>query len=379
MNLAPVTKTQDDLDTTEALEALRSNHEEGDEAETTPADSAPRTRPRAVPLPRAADPNVPLSIFGGVPEGVTHWRMRRRMLGGGWEPLVWSEPGAIAAGQVWPLSELKEEIVRARWGAGRYQPQWCKPTGGGGMHVLRGGREVDILPEAPAAPAAPAALAPSTSFGPEVDRTLQMMRMITTEADAKMSSVLQFAAALAGRNNNGFGAAELELIMRNNREATAAAVTAAVAPLQAELATMRAELDQEDEDEPGIVGAAAAAAASTGLLKGKGAWVQAANFAAGNPELVKAALPIVAETFAKIASIFSPKQERPRAQPIAPMPIAPMYEAPRVPPPPPPPPAPNPPPVYATAPTIPTATAEDHGNTLAPAPSSPPPGAPLPP
>jgi len=313
MNLAAVPGDTDEIDTGDLALSLQDEGEAGADAQATHGPTGPaKPRPRAVPAPRPVDPSVPMSNFGGVPEGVTHWRMRRQQLGGGWEALSHAEPGAIAAVRVWPLAELKEEAIRERWGAGRYQVQWVRPTAGGGSNVLRGGQLVEILPETPPASATPVhAAALSSSLGPEVDRTLQMMRMIAGEADAKMSSVLQFAAALAGRQNNGFGAAELELIMRNNREATAAAVAAAVAPLQAELASMRAELDGEDDDEPGIVGAAAGAAASSGLLRGKGAWVQAANFAAGNPELVKAALPIVADTLSKIAAIFTPAKPRP--------------------------------------------------------------------
>ncbi len=350
MNLAPVLDDADELDSGPGMTVPRASNEGADDGATkAPAKSLPR----AVPVARTPDPTVPVSNFGGVPENATHWRVRRRVLGGGWEHLSHAEHGSIAAVSVWPLSELSEELLQARWGAGRYEVQWVKPMPGGGSRVLRGGRQIDILPPPP--PPSPQPSTPGVTFGPEVDRTLQMMRMITTEADAKMSSVLQFAAALAGRQNNGFGAAELELIMRNNREA----VAAAVAPIQAELASLRRELDAEESDDEGtgLAGAAASAAASAGMLKGKGAWVQAANFAAGNPELVKAALPIVADTLGKIASIFLPKEapkERPRAVPqvqAAPPPPPPVVAP--APPPPPPPPvvaAPPAPPVVAAPP-----------------------------
>jgi hypothetical protein len=78
---------------------------------------------------------------------------------------------------------------------------------------------------------------------------------------------------------------------------------------------MRAELDAEEDDEsPGVLEAGASAAA--GLLKGKGALVQAANFAAGNPELVKAVLPMVLETASRIAAMFATPKERPRGVPV---------------------------------------------------------------
>ena len=317
MNLAAV-ETRDELAPGDVPSVMRAADGPGAEPGATfPPESVPRRRPRGVPIPRPVDPSVPLSPFGGIPEGVTHWRIRRRMLGGGWEALSHAEPGSIESVSVWPLAELSSATVQARWGGGRYQAQWVKPTAGGGSQVLRGGREVDIA--APTVEAPPAVQAPAaSSMGPDFDRTMQLMRLISSEANDKTMAVMQFAAAMANARGGGApSAAEAELAAIRQREAVTAAVTAAVAPLRAELAAVRAELDtdQGEDEGPGVLEAGAGAASS--LLKGKGALVQAANFAASNPELVKAVLPMVLETASKIAALFATPKERPRGVPVA--------------------------------------------------------------
>ncbi len=304
------------------------DNDEGEAVAVAAQPQRPRARRPAEVLDAA--PVRALSQFGGVPHGATHWGIRRQLPTLEWETLGHARPGAITKDREWPNAELSEEEVQRRWGPGVYEIQWVVPGPRGTRRVQRGGRTVEILPVATvAAPSVtePAAVAATIFNGPMGDALslMQLFEKMKLDGVASMVQMMQIQAQAGGARGGGFGAAELELVMRNNREATAAAVQAAVAPLQAELATIRRELDSAGEDEGSPVAAAAASAVGT-FVKGKGGWAQAANFAAANPELAKVALAGVVELAGKVASALTPKPappapapaQLPRAMPPAP-------------------------------------------------------------
>ncbi len=287
---------------------------------------AAKRRPRASPA--ETDSPIAESIFGVVPKSVHDWRILKRSLHGDFVRMSWAAPGATLKIDTFPLDDLNEETIRTRWGAGTYRVEWRRPDN----RVLRGGKTVEILDPVRDVPSAALEHAPSSSvFGPEVDRTFAMMQLIDQQSTAKMSQVMQFAAALAtangGGNGGGLTADRLELILAKQAENTAKIVAAAIAPIAAEMATLRRELDEgEDDDEGGA--ASAIAAAVPQFIKGKGGFAQFANFMAGNPELVKVGLPIAAEALGKVAAIFTPPPPpRPRAVPIVPDPYQPPPQA----------------------------------------------------
>ncbi len=123
------------------------------------------------------------------------------------------------------------------------------------------------------------------------------------------------------RQHAPLGAAELELILRNQQETTMAAVRAAVAPIQAEIATLRAAQAEDDGEGVGS-GVAAAAGAAGALFKGRGVLPQVLRFAADQPELtgkaldvIPVALPVVTSALGSLADVlrsFLKKPEAPR-------------------------------------------------------------------
>lgn len=272
-----------------------------------------RTRPRAVAVPVSAsdmqasphahtDPPV-VTAFGSVPRNSTHWTMRKRDISGALVALEWAPEGERVARREWPLSSLSEEEIERRWGSGSYEIGWVKPTEAGGFKHIRGGREFTIKP-APLPQAAPAVAPPPPTPPTELEKAFQVMRLINQESDSKVSGMVQLAALLGGaRSGGGLGSAELTLILQQQNEAAERRMLAALAPINAELARRREEDEEEDdEDEGGLTGAMAAAAAP--LIKGKGKWAAMANFAAANPDLVKEALPVVAQAVGALADMF---------------------------------------------------------------------------
>lgn len=291
-----------------------------------------KSRPRAQ---REEEPvTVPLSPFGAVPADATYWAAHKAGLGGTWDTLSWGAPGDTVELREWPLADLSEETVRERWGAGIYKIQWLKATPRGGRKSITYGRPVTLRPVDPVAPPAVRAAAVAASpMGDAFALATQIMGMIEQNAEAKVQGYATMAQLIAGQNRGGgLGAAELQLILQNQATATKDLVMAAIAPLQQELRDLRSA---RDEDEPSGLPVAEAAAAAAPLIKGKGGWAAAINFAAANPKIVEVGLPVVAEMFGKLAGIFTPAPvpapapappapaPRPRAMPeVAPAPAA---------------------------------------------------------
>lgn len=271
----------------------------------------PRARAAAVSAEAAG---LPVSRFGAVPEGVTHWRARRRNLSGNWDACGHVPPGAIVEERDFPLAELSEKTIADRWGPGVYEVSWVRFLENGGRNALRGTCELRIVDAAPA-PAEPAAAtpAPASPFGESFTLAMQIMQMIDSQSQAKLDAQVQMAQLFAGQKTGGLGAAELQLILQSNAAATEKAIAAAVAPLHARIEALSDDDDDDDDDGPGIADAARAAAP---LIKGKGTLASVLNFASANPKIVEAGLPIVANAFSALASLVA------TAKPSTPPPAA---------------------------------------------------------
>lgn len=285
-----------DADVQAGLAGVSDGDVDGEQAGVTAGES-PKTRPRARAKARALpvpDP-VPLTIdpLRGHPPAATHWAAKKRNHLGEWEVLMWSPEGTQLALREWPISELSESSLYDRWGAGDFKIQWVKPTANNGRQYLQPGREVRILPRvAPVAP--PAEVAASIFAGP-VGEAFNLMQMFEKMQDAKQArdmattaQMMQMMQAMGGggQQRGGLGAAELELIMRNSREATLEAVRASVEPLKAEIAAMKSE----DEGGGGLIAGAAEAAGP--MFTGKAWYSQAMRLAAAKPELAEKAIEV---------------------------------------------------------------------------------------
>lgn len=245
----------------------------------------PPPRPRA----RRADPDdrAP-SPLGLIPAGVGWWGISKRNDLGVWESQGWAAPGAGVESREWPLAELTEATIRARWGAGHFEPHWIRVTPNGGRRVLRGAREIRILPlPVEASPAPPPPVAAGSPLGEAFALARELRAMVKDESDTTLNGLATMAQMFAGRQQQGLGAAELELILQRviaaSSAATSAAIAAAVAPLQKQIAELT-----EDDATP-IADAARAAAP---LLRGRGPVTSALNFLAANPDLAKSGVEL---------------------------------------------------------------------------------------
>lgn len=293
--------------------------EERDEGEAMPeappppvATTAPRARPRAVAEPIDA----PLSPFGALPHGVTHWGLRRKTMGGDWEPLSWAEPGGKVAAREWPVSELSTDTIQERWGAGVFEVQWIKLAPRGGRNVLRGGRQVEILREV-AAPAAAAAPGRPASVFDQMGDAMKLMAMIEERGDQSFLKIAKFAEIFGNRAPTGPSFEEIRSLLRDEREhaakATAEAVRAAVEPLQKQIAELAEEEDDGDDD-GGLVGAAAQGAKP--LFRGRKWWQVLGNYATENPQVIEKVAPVALGAINNVTSALAAAMAPPR-RPVA--------------------------------------------------------------
>jgi hypothetical protein len=328
-------------------ESVDERDEDDDDGETAAVDVPKPRRPRARPVSAEAA-GLPVSPYGAVPEGVTHWGARRRTLSG-WEQCGYAPPGATLEQRDWLLGELSETTLQARWGPGTYEIQWIMPLAGGGRRVLRGGREVKVL-----APAAAPVAAPAIAGSPmsSLHEALSVMSVIDGRAKEQIAGMAELARIIAGGNNShGVSGEDLRAILRDEREAqaraTADAIKAAVEPLQKQLAELVEEDDDEDDedDEPGAHVASAARAAGGRLFAGRKWWQQVGAYATENPEMVKAVVPVIVGAVTNVANAVTTAMATPPPRPRA-------VQAP-------PPPTPPPPPLPQAPPTPPPAQTGD--------------------
>ncbi len=160
---------------------------------------APEVAQLRMARPRARRPvsHVPVSVFGAVPVRCSSWGIKQVTLSGQWEPLSFGD-GRVNH-QEWPLSELSEENVRARWGDGRYRVMWYESTPGGGRKFMCMGRIVDFASPELAAPPAPAPAASSApdSLGP-LTEALKVLAVIRGAADEKIDGMVKLAQVIGG-------------------------------------------------------------------------------------------------------------------------------------------------------------------------------------
>ncbi len=313
------------------------NDGEGERA-AVPLTTDPPRRPRArvVAPPDGSSP----SPFGAVPEGVTMWAARRKTMAGAWDQMTRSEPGGVQAERDWPLHMLTLETLQAWWGAGLYEIQWIQPAARGGRKVLLGGRKVEIL--APQAVQHVAYQHPAPAAPDPFDGHLRFYEMIERISSAKMGQILEIARGVAAPQAGGLSFADLRELMREEREHQARQLQAHVAPLQAQIATLTAALnaeDEEDEDETPGAGAVVAKAAGSKLFAGKAWWQQAGQYLTENPEIAAKVAPVVLGAVNNVTSAVASALATPKAPP--PRPAARLVAVPN----PPPAAAPEPPPI----------------------------------
>jgi len=321
-----------------------------DDAPAVKAEESAETRPRAQARrpagpSRTADLPPPPIVIDPLkfPASNSYWAAKKRNSLGEWEVMMYAPEGSQIAAREWPIADLSEGNLIARWGAGDYTITGVKPTPNGGRQYVGPGRLVRVT--APrVAPAAPPSEVAASVFasGPATD-VFNMMSMLEKMVDAKQARVSEAATAQTNQlmaiaqmmtggaqaqARGGLGAAELELILRNNQETMLAAVARQLEPLKAEMATLRAR-----EPEAGGPGLGDAARAAGSFIKGKGNIATILNWASENDELakeiVKHGLPIVATAVTKVSDVVgevlrprtpaAPVESRPVASPRAPV------------------------------------------------------------
>jgi hypothetical protein len=292
----------------------------------------PEVRPRAQRSTETTP--VPLRSYGAVPLEAQYWACHKVGLGGLWGSLSWGGPGETVELREWPRDSLTEEVIRDRWGAGEYKIQWLKATPQGGRKSISYGRPFTLrAPEASAVVPAPAA--PSSPMGEGFDLAMRIMTMIDAGAEKKLDGMATMMQMMGGQSR-GLGAAELQLILQSQAQATAAAITsavsAAVEPLKKQIADLSEEEDDEDDDDA-IVNAVAGAAVPK-LFTGKAWWQQLAAAAFQNPDVVKAVAPMVLNTVQNVVGVVASAVTTPPPRPRAVVVQQPAQQQPAPPPPP---------------------------------------------
>lgn len=276
--------------------------EEQDENEATEAsDAAPKpAKPRAYKRARAvADPSRELSIFGSLPKDATHFGIKR--LDARDKFVSQYAPSADGEANVreWPIEHLSIGFVRQHWGAGTYRVEWVGPTETGGRSFICNGRPFEVRPQEQPAP--PAALAPTNPL----ETAIAFMNMTDTRVNSQLNAIATLANAIAGNRPPppaGPDSHTLGLMFERQAQLTREAVLSAVAPLQEEIASVRARLSEfededEDEDDDRRAPASTAPVFKPGepLSDSVKAWFM--NWAASHPEqamgLAKEALSVV--------------------------------------------------------------------------------------
>jgi hypothetical protein len=277
----------------------------------------PEVRPRAQRSTEATP--VPLRSYGAVPLEAQYWACHKVGLGGLWGSLSWGGPGETVELREWPRDSLTEEVIRDRWGAGEYKIQWLKATPQGGRKSISYGRPFTLrAPEASAVVPAPAA--PSSPMGEGFDLAMRIMTMIDAGAEKKLDGMATMMQMMGNSQARGLGAAELQLILQSQAQATAAAITSAVSAAVEPLKKQIADLSEEDDDDDDAIVNAVAGAAVPKLFTGKAWWQQLAAAAFQNPDVVKAVAPMVLNTVQNVAGIVAgavtTPPPRPRAQSV---------------------------------------------------------------
>lgn len=308
----------------------------GDATEEAPPRAAsgsvkPRARKAAAPAPD--DEENEISVFGAVPPRATMFGIRKKNIAGVWETMSYAPPGATLQAEAWPVSELTEDTLYQRWGAGVYEPQWVVPVGNGGRRVQRGGRTVKLLDRGHAPPPAPSpnVTPPGIVLGEDISRTFALMSALDSITNNKLTSMAEMARAFAGGQPQGLTRSDLELLLRDNREATQRLMTEALAPINRRLDEMESGEEDDDPPNPGAPGSPVAAAADVAksFVKGKGTLATVLNFLGGNPALVATLMPIAGDVVKAVAATIAKGPPTPQNAPHAPVAAPPAQLQPR--------------------------------------------------
>lgn len=291
------------------------------EAAGANAGSAPERSSR--PQASRRKPAREISVFGAVPADCTSWGVKRQTRSGGWDAVSFGD-GGVELHQ-FPLSELTDDVIPARWGAGTYKVQWWRPGEGGGRKFLGQGPPITYKDPSARAVDATAVHAPDP-----LGQHLEFMRMVGTEAQAKIDSTLALARALtqSAAPAPGLSASDILAIVREERAAAAAALQAQREEHAAQLAALEAKMQaaiaaRDDDDEPSALEATAAAAIAA--KKKTGGFLGFLAAIAEHKDLIKEALPLVIGTLSTVneglkttqaaAQASAAQRQRPQAQP----------------------------------------------------------------
>lgn len=145
----------------------------------------------------AANPTMPMSVFGQWPHLATHWGISRRTQSGAWQRLSHPSSEGVVLHE-WPLEELTEANVRERWGSGTFKTIWDGTTDRGGRVRVGSGRVVTFNPveEQPAAAQhAPPSIgsAPTTDMAGTLSFAMQLIGMADQRASQQVESIVRLA------------------------------------------------------------------------------------------------------------------------------------------------------------------------------------------
>jgi hypothetical protein len=251
----------------------------------------------------------------------------------------------------WPLSELTLEEVRDRWGAGSYRVQWFvhdpeheepgqrhRSGGTGPVFELEGAGVPRVtVPQAPPAPT------PSAATG-GFDLAVQFMRMADERVSSQLTSIATLAQAIAGGNNNrGVDATVLQLLLDKQQsqfaslvERMSAAHEAQLTELRGQVASLRSEIEDEEDDDAGSAVSSVAKTAIPRVKKGD-SFFDAVKMGLGNYFLedpgraasqavaIASAIPGALDTLSKaVNQAQPPPQPLPRANIATVHPMHPM-------------------------------------------------------
>lgn len=243
--------------------------------------------------------------WGTPPPNVTHWSCYRESGTSDRGVLqTWAAPGAPLAMSEWPLSELTAEVVRERWGEGTYKIGWLKPepTTGKLKFVTCGRTRVvpRLTPTASAPDAVTSSPAAASSLPPEWTQTFALMNVIEKMSDSKLTGLAKLAEIMAPRQaSSNDNTAMIALLL----DKQANMMRDSLAPIVAELQSVKAKLAEYEADEDGsssAIGNAAGAVAGP-ALRGKGTLGNiAAHLVMSNPEIVGEVAKKGLETLGKV-------------------------------------------------------------------------------
>lgn len=262
--------------------------------------------------------------------------------GGGWERCsIANELGHKV--KVWPLEQLTPEWVTDNFGYGTFRCSWfgLNPEAvdarertkalGHGCHVelVEPARTVHHV-----APVAPAAQPAPLSNLPGMSEAMALLSFADQRSAKSLESIISMASILS-RGGNQDSATMMQMILDRQTEQFRTLVERSdqqMAAMRAEISSLRAELDGDDDEGGGSVGSVARAAAPLfrpGKPIGDGLKAALANYVAENPDQVVGLIKEVPALLKAVSKVAAELQPQPPAAPPAP-PVAAPKPRPRV-------------------------------------------------